>query len=189
MKLQAGEGRKQILNRSMRWSLRAAIVLSIVAFVFYWIGKSFVPTGVDYSKSYEEQGREHIAVGTSHPPYNSNPPSSGWHYVESALEGFYDINEPLPDEQLIHNLEHGHILIAYHPRISKEVREKLKSFDGSHMVIAPREANETDIALVAWGRVDAFNLERSTLDEDRIANFIKRYINTGPEKIMTSRHR
>src|SRR3989338_8411314 len=57
------------------------------------------------------QGQEHIAVGASHPEYNSNPPTSGWHYAQSANWGVYQTE--LPDEQVIHNLEHGGVWISY----------------------------------------------------------------------------
>jgi len=48
---------------------------------------------------------------------------------------------------------------------------------------------------VAWGRVDSFNLADSTsslqeggiLPEERVKDFILRYINRGPEKIMPVR--
>ena len=53
----------------------------------------------------------HIQVGEQHEPYNSDPPTSGPHYAQPAQAGFYD--EALPDEQLVHNLEHGYIVIWY----------------------------------------------------------------------------
>ena len=46
------------------------------------------------------QGQQHVAVGQSHPPYNSDPPTSGWHYDEPVKAGFYE--NSLPDEQLVH---------------------------------------------------------------------------------------
>jgi len=60
---------------------------------------------------FESQGQAHIAVGAAHDPYNSNPPTSGPHYAEPADWGVYD--RELPDEQLIHNLEHGHVWLSY----------------------------------------------------------------------------
>ena len=53
----------------------------------------------------------HIQIGEQHEPYNSDPPTSGPHYAQPAQAGFYD--EALPDEQLVHNLEHGYIVIWY----------------------------------------------------------------------------
>ncbi|MBI4094573.1 MAG: DUF3105 domain-containing protein [Candidatus Liptonbacteria bacterium] len=144
------------------------------------------PVGQDFSKAIPEMTREHIAVGAAHPAYNSNPPTSGWHYGETARTGFRD--SAVPDEHIIHNLEHGNIWISYHPRIPQEIVESLKTFAGPKVIIAPREANDSDIALAAWGRLDTFNIENNILDEQRIRDFINRYINKGPEQITTPAH-
>ena len=58
-----------------------------------------------------EMGREHIAVGISHTPYNSNPPTSGSHYADTANWGIHE--GTIPDEYLIHNLEHGGVVVHY----------------------------------------------------------------------------
>src|SRR3989344_5078 len=52
-----------------------------------------------------------VAVGASHEAYNSNPPTSGPHYEQPSRWGVSQAE--LPDEQLIHNLEHGGIWISY----------------------------------------------------------------------------
>ncbi|MBI2039252.1 MAG: DUF3105 domain-containing protein [Candidatus Niyogibacteria bacterium] len=79
--------------------------------------------------------------------------------------------------------EYNSIWIAYHPRIADEIKEELKQFAAAKVIITPREANETDIALAAWGRLDAFNVENNGLPAQRINDFITRYINKGPEKV------
>jgi hypothetical protein len=61
----------------------------------------------------QTQGLEssHIQVGSPHEPYNSSPPTSGVHYAQQAAPGFYPAE--LPVEQVVHNLEHGQIVIWY----------------------------------------------------------------------------
>lgn len=189
------EAEKQKLrSKKIKHWIIAALWLAgiggVMALGVWWVAPRFVPKGADDSVAYPIQVAEHIAEGSQHPPYNSNPPSSGWHYASPALLGFYDVDEPSPsDEKIIHNLEHGSVWIAYHPRIPDATRDALQKFDASKIIITPREANDTDIALVAWGRVDTFNLEGGTLDTGRIENFIKRYTNRGPEKVGTDPHR
>ena len=139
------------------------------------------PQSPDLSVTYPAQNRDHIEVGAAHGAYTSNPPSSGWHYALTAKKMFY--TEAIPDEYAIHNLEHGDVWITYHPRISDSAKEELKKFAFSRILITPREQNETDIALVSWEHVDAFNLEGQPIPEDRIQGFIDRYRNKGPEKI------
>lgn len=163
------------------WVIIIFIILVLAAWGLTKAAQNTAPDGSDFSIFYPAQNREHVSVGAQHPAYISNPPSSGWHYGLTAKKQFYD--EPVPDEYLIHNLEHGDVWIAYHPRIPQDIKDELKKFAFAKMNITPREANDTDIALVAWERVNKFNLEGGTLPESRIRDFIKRYRNRGPERI------
>ena len=121
-------------------------------------------------------GQEHIPVGASHPPYNSNPPTSGWHYAEPAPWGMHQ-NE-LPDEQLIHNLEHGGIWISY-VGIDDATKSALEKIATSQIkvVIEPRAKNDAPIILASWGRL--LKLER--FDEEAVLDFIKANRNRSPE--------
>ena len=175
-------------------SLTVTIVVALVALAGWWFVrevKERIPAIEDQSIEYPVLNRDHIDVDTTHGEYNSNPPSSGWHYADTAKLGFYDVDEPPPaDENLIHNLEHGEIWIAYRPTIPAAIKDELKQFAGeSLVVVTPRVANDADIALVTWGRVDKWNLpEDGTLDAARIRDFITRYRDHGPEKVPASEH-
>ena len=176
-------GRVRTVKRSLRYFLIGLVALGL-AFVLYEALESEVPESADQSVEYPVQGRDHIEVGSDHPPYNSNPPSSGWHYEEPAKTGFRE--KEIADEHLVHSLEHGDIWIAFHPRVGDEVGNSLRQFAGSKVVVTQRSANDTDVALVAWGRVDGFNLGGSGLSATttvRINDFITRYVNKGPEQV------
>ena len=126
-----------------------------------------------------DQGREHVALGTAF-NYNSNPPTSGPHHVNPAEWGVY--SEEIPDQVLIHNLEHGGIWIAYKPGIGPAVAARLdaiaKEF-GRKVIMAPRSANDADIALAAWNYLDKFS--QTEFSEERVRKFIQAHINRGPE--------
>ena len=131
---------------------------------------------------FAEVSREHIATGAPHPPYNSNPPTSGHHYGQPAEWGVY--KEQLPDEQLIHNLEHGGVWISYKPEISPDIIKKLESmfdkYGRKKVIVVPRPENDTDIAIAVWTRLDKFNV--SEYSDERVENFIRRLKNKmGPE--------
>lgn len=172
----------------------AIIIIAMIALGGWWFVRavqSRIPDNPDRSVAYAIISRDHIAVGASHEDYNSNPPSSGAHYGEPAKGGFYDVTETAPlDEALIHNLEHGEIWIAYRPSISTTTKDALKKFAARSLIVATsRAANDADIALVAWGRVDKFDLTAPAgLDETRVNDFITRYLNHGPEKVPASEH-
>jgi len=140
--------------------------------------KSQVSPNEGIGQYFESQGQEHIAPGATHNQYNSNPPSSGPHWAEPAINGAHE--EPVVDEQAIHNLEHGYVWIAYKPDLPSDMIEKLKSIvneDNWKVVSSPRSENDSPIALVAWTRV----LKLETYDEDQIKEFIKTYRDRGPE--------
>lgn len=153
-----------------------------------------VDTPVEGTVEYKIQSRRHVASGTLVTNYNSNPPSSGDHWASPAKNGIYD--KQLPDEQLIHDLEHGYVWISYRPKskssestseatnvsgASDEVIKELKKIaeaDNWKVILEPREKNDSMIALVSWGRV----LKLDKPDYDKIKNFIRTYRNRGPEK-------
>lgn len=173
---------KKIGKRITYWILGLAIVFG----GGWWAVARSLPKGEDLSAAVEVLKREHIAEGTSYTGYNSNPPTSGPHYPNPAEAGFYD--RALPDEQIVHNLEHGNIWIAYKPDVSPEVIKQIRKLAGATVVASPRSQNEKDIAVAAWGRLDVFNLENGVLTTERIKDFIFRYANKGPERIGAGIH-
>jgi cytoskeletal protein RodZ len=167
--------------------LRWLFWLIVLALIGWWVitgVRKNIPQGEDFSQSFENAGGEHIEVGSVNTlpegTYNSNPPSSGPHYPSTAQTGFY--SEPLEDQFMIHNLEHGDIWIAYHPRISDQAKSELEDLADRYVIITPREANDFDISVMSWGRVDSFNLEGS-VPVQRVKDFILRYDNKGPESV------
>lgn len=169
------------LARRIRNYVITIVIISAVGYGFYLLAQSTTPKGDDFSKSIPLMEATHITKEASLPEYTSNPPSSGPHYGQTTRSGFRD--ELISDQNIIHNLEHGDVWITYHPRVSDMVKESLKQFAGAKVIITPREANDTDIAIVAWGRLDTFNIESGDLPEQRIKDFIKRYANKGPERV------
>lgn len=184
------EGEEAAKKLRVRRALKIASVIGLIVILGFLVKVSFKltgPQGSDRSVSYPIQSRDHVAKNSPHPSYNSNPPTGGWHYGETTKDGVH--TEEVADEYLIHNLEHGNVWIAYHPRIPKEVKEQLEEFaDEPRLVVTPRSANEHDVALVSWGHLDAFNLDGKILDVQRVRDFIKRYRNKGPEKVPAGIH-
>jgi len=178
--------RSQNLRGGSKKTLKYVVVLVLIVLVGYGIivaARRGAPQGEDFSQSFPSVGREHVPDNSPRSEYNSNPPSSGSHYGSPARTGFY--SEPLPDENVIHNLEHGDIWIAYKPDLGEEILDRLEDFAGRFVIVTPREANDFDISVVAWARVDGFNVD-ALLDEEneeRIKDFIKRYDDKGLEKV------
>lgn len=161
------------------WSVAA--VVFVIAAVFGIVGYNNWKNKNLPGQFFADQGREHVGLGHPH-TYNSNPPTSGPHYTKEADWGVY--KEELPDETLVHNLEHGGIWISYKPDISEEIRKKLESFYdkyGRKIIVAPRSRNDSDIALAAWTRLDKFGA--ADYSDERVEKFIKAFRNKGPEYV------
>ncbi len=134
----------------------------------------------DTSVSYPNLGQTHIAVGAAHPAYNSNPPTSGWHYIDPAPWGIYD--SQVPDEVLVHNLEHGGIWLSYQDIANQDIINQLKDIASkypSHIIVEPRPQDDSPIAVAAWGQL----MKMDTVDADVIYAFIRRYRKNGPENV------
>lgn len=78
-------------------------VIGLLVFLFY---KSKPKLSIMVA----DLGRDHIQIGES-VNYNSNPPTSGPHYVEWAKSQIY--TSPPDDRNLVHSLEHGYVIISY----------------------------------------------------------------------------
>jgi Protein of unknown function (DUF3105) len=131
------------------------------------------------------QGQQHIDPGTTHPPYNSDPPTSGWHYPEDLKTGFYE--EPYPDEMLVHNLEHGHIVISYDctkladcETVKQQIRSLMADYDNWKVTAVPRQNKDAALAVTAWGWL----LKLDGFDETRIRAFVDAWRDHGPEATM-----
>ena len=187
------EQTRQDRKRAARkYLIRSLVLIIIVAagYGIYILSKSSAPQGEDFSRAVVVmEDLDHIAVGAEPKvAYNSNPPTSGQHYGTPARPGFRE--KDILDGNLIHSLEHGLVWVSYHPRIGAEAK-KLREVTGPLTVVVQREANDTDIALASWGRLDAFDLSDGTIDDDdlrRISDFVKRYSNKGSERIPPGQH-
>jgi hypothetical protein len=132
----------------------------------------------------------HIQVGQPHDPYNSDPPTSGPHYEQPAEPGFY--SEAPADEALVHNLEHGYVIISYNcsklsdaqcETLKAQIREVMSragvsSVTGTLKLIgAPRPTLATTLALTSWGRLEKLD----QFNADQILRFIRAHQDNAPE--------
>ncbi len=134
----------------------------------------------DNSKSFPSLGGQHIDNGTSHAPYNSNPPTSGPHYVNPADLGVY--TSGLPDETVVHNLEHGHIWLSYRDANDQDAIKLLTDLqqrNHAYVIVTYRPQDPTRVAAAAWTRL----LTLDNLDADQLQAFILRYEDHAPESL------
>ena len=181
---QSGLGRYLTADRLV---IGGALLLTVVFIALVLIdGLSRQPPSLnldnipDNSVAYPVQGQDHVQPGDGHPAYNSNPPTSGWHYPQDAPLGVY--TDPLADETLVHNLEHGHIWLSYRDADGQDALNLLREIQSrypQHVIVTARPQNDSRIAAAAWGRL----LTLEELDADQLYAFVLRHRNRAPENI------
>ena len=126
-------------------------------------------------------GREHIP-NTEQVTYNSTPPTSGSHYDTPARWGIY--NEAPVDEHLVHNLEHGGIIISYNPEQIEEptldqLRQQTRQLSqiNPRIILTPRANLEAPLVLTAWGYLEKLD----SYDPAAVEAFYRAHIARGPE--------
>lgn len=127
-----------------------------------------------------DMGASHVKQGESHAQYNSNPPTSGPHWGDGvAGAGIKD--KEIPDELLVHSLEHGAVIVSYKSDLPQDQVEKLKNVfneASGKKIMVPRKNLDVPIALTSWGWI----LKLQTIDEAKIKDFIKTNNDRAPEK-------
>ncbi|KRF30469.1 DUF3105 domain-containing protein [Paenibacillus sp. Soil787] len=129
----------------------------------------------------KDYGRGH-AEGTL--SYEMKIPTSGIHSPHDLKFGFY--KERPSYEMLVHNLEHGDIIIHYHPDAPKELLDRLdylthfkKAGAGVLAVPNPDVPSDQEVVVTAWTKT----MQLAKFDEASVGTFIYQNIDKGPEQI------
>jgi hypothetical protein len=125
-------------------------MLALLAFGGDDGGSALISSDVCQEQSFPGLKPDHLGNPDANVAYNSFPPSSGPHYQQWAPWGLYD--EPVKQTILVHNLEHGGIVVQYGDVGEETVRE-IQSFfrdDPNALVVAPYPKLGKKIALTAW---------------------------------------
>ena len=83
--------------------------------------------------------------------WNTDPPSNGRHYGQTIIYGAYD--EPLQQQLLVHNYEHGAVGMQYGSEVSDDEIQKMREAydeDPDGLVMAPYPKLGDQIAFTAW---------------------------------------
>jgi hypothetical protein len=103
-------------------------------------------------KGYVPPGQHtHVNSLTAKLPWNTSPPSNGQHYPEWAVWGFYTV--PVNPRQVVHNEEHGGVVLWWGPKVPQTTVAKLQSLydsDGTGMFGTPYAQLGSKVAITAW---------------------------------------
>ena len=150
-------------------------------------GGAHVSPGVDC----RDPAQQNASTNCGTDPYSSLPATSGPHWDPSGIANWGVYSTPQPETQLIHNLEHGGIVIWYDPDaldaasvgtlanyvdqqtasgISGRYKFILSPWGGSDPLPAP-------VVATAW----RWNLGLDTADTDAIDEFARAHYGDAPE--------
>jgi hypothetical protein len=103
--------------------------------------------------------------------YPVSPPVGGAHNPvwENCMGNVYD--QPIPNENAVHSLEHGAVWITYKPGLAADQIDALKKrVQGKeYMYMSPYTGLDTNVSVQAWG----FQLKTNDVNDGRIDDFIK----------------
>ncbi len=175
--------RQQRVARIVRTTTIVAAGAGIIWFLFLRTG---IPDAIaGHEIEHYDPFTTESTQGTLHTgdpvTYESNPPVSGAHRPIPADCGIYA--EPIPDENMVHTLEHGAVGVLYPPDADPEEVRRVEAIVGrydTHTFSAPYEGLEDSYTVVAWAHLMRLN----ELDEAAIEEFIEVFRRAGdaPER-------
>jgi hypothetical protein len=171
-------------NQLIVIGIAVVIVLALAA-----VGIGFIMSGGDDSsasgptqtgdcttETFDAQEAAHVEELPADYEYNSIPATSGLHSPVTAIWNLYD--QPVPQINYVHNLEHGGMIVQYGSDASAEDIASLASWyqqDPRGLIVAPiaEELEEEDptlagqIVVTSWTHM----MRCGSFDEEALADF------------------
>lgn len=176
-----------------RWRLWGALALAVLALA--WMGRSWWQgqqvasqfpalvaagqAGLSRVETLRDEGRGHVGPDQA-VRYATDPPNSGPHWTTWVNPGIYTTAPR--NEQLVHSLEHGHIVI-YYDQPGDAAMNTLRAWVGRYqgqwdgVLAVRREGLGQQLILTAWNKI----LRLDRFDPAVAAAFIDKYRGRGPE--------
>lgn len=101
--------------------------------------------------------------------YPETPPIGGPHDPEWLACGPFD--EPVRDENAVHDLEHGTVWITYDPDLSDEDVATLRSLLPDDGIMSPYPGLPAPVVVTVWG----VQLRLTGADDPRLPQFLEEY--------------
>lgn len=175
---------QQRRQRLMRNSIWAGVILGVLAVLVFIVWQGMQPRP---GEPIPIMTSHHIPVDSDPGEYNSNPPTSGPHYAETAQAGFYETSiAQYPAGYLVHNLEHGYIIFWYNcslldetacADLKSQIKAVMDQVNNFKVIAHPWDTLDVPVAITSWERL----LKMQTFDTEQALAFYKSNLNKAPE--------
>lgn len=155
-----------------------AIVVALAVAVPMLVTAEPAPSDLTAVKSYGDLSADHTPDDVDYP---QSPPVGGRHAPEWLDCGVYD--EPVREENVVHDLEHGTVWISYDPDLDPGDVDALAEELPQNGILAPYPDLTAPVVVTVWGR----QLALDGADDPRLPLFIRTYGGgeTAPEPNVT----
>jgi len=178
-------------RRNLDWrllTLGGILVLGLVVLVIFLLFSGGGSPDGGVGNLQPDAGRTHITEGTQGSGYTSVPATSGPHWSSADSPGPWGVYASAqPQERVIHNMEHGGIVIWYQPALlSAEDVATLTAFvqqqvttEQYKVILTPWSGADFGhpVAVTAWHWL----LYLDTADLDQVRSFIGAHYGDAPE--------
>jgi hypothetical protein len=157
-------------TRPGRYLLVAAVVLALtilaVAVGVPPLVRELRPPDLSAVETWDGLEVDHVPGDVDYP---MTPPAGGPHADAWLACGSYD--EPVPDENAVHALEHGTVWITHDPGLSGEEVERLRRQLPGEGILSPHDDLPGVVVVTVWGR----RLVLDGADDPRLGLFLEEY--------------
>jgi hypothetical protein len=190
------EAARRRRNRAIAWTAGVVAVVLVLVGLVVWQGRdrsvklthpsaaalatATRSAGCGEVKQFKEAGRDHISGDQQPKNWNSQPPTSGDHLGTPLPPGTY--KDPQDERALVHNLEHGYVVVQYKNLSQKQVDLLTRiagGLQGQKFVLAPYDGLPSDgVALTAWRHLQSCG--QANLDV--VSAFVNGYMVPGGDR-------
>ena len=160
--------RKDRRSKVVIWGSAALAVVLIGGGVGWALVRSSDAQKIDGLQSFDGLTSNHVQGTVTYP---QTPPVGGDHASVWLNCGIYA--SPVPNENAVHDLEHGAVWITYRPDLSKADVSKLVAVakGQTYFDLSPYPGLPAPVVASAWGR----QVRLSGADDPRLQSFVKQF--------------
>lgn len=126
-----------------------------------------VPDNLDAVQAYDDLDPTHV---TGDVDYEQSPPVGGNHHATWLECGIYD--QPVPEENVVHDLEHGTIWITYRgDDLTEDDIAMLAEALPDNGILSPYPDQDAPVVVTVWGR----QLDLVAAQDPRLVLFIEEF--------------